>query len=85
MSRGRHSLADDNGPRSGPFVKHQRIRRLSAVVGGAQFTNDLEWPSEQKRSPHLVDFPGNRAKGEMGHVDGQAEPAPAQSTPNSFQ
>ena len=35
-SRGRHALADHDGPGSGPGVEHRRIRRPADVVGCAQ-------------------------------------------------
>jgi len=31
-SQGGHPLVDNDGPGSGPVIKHQRIRRLTAVV-----------------------------------------------------
>jgi hypothetical protein len=39
-SNGRHSLAYHDGPWPGPGVEHRRIRRLTAVVEGAQCAND---------------------------------------------
>jgi hypothetical protein len=79
-ARGGRPLADHDGPWPGPGVEHRRIRGLAAMVGGAQCTNccsDSEWQYEPEGSPHLVVFRGNRANGEMNHVDGQGEPAPA--------
>ena len=35
-SRGRHSLAYDDGARLGPGVEHRRIRGLAAVAGGGR-------------------------------------------------
>ncbi len=45
-SNGRHSLADRDGPWPGPGVEHRRIRRLAAVVRGAECTNGCAWPNE---------------------------------------
>jgi len=44
-------------------------------VGGAQLTNDFEWPSEQKRSPHLIVSRGHRADGDVDHGDAHRQPA----------
>jgi len=50
-SWGGHPLADDNGARPGPVIKHQSIRTLAAVVGRADRTNTSEWQYRPEGMP----------------------------------
>ncbi len=61
----RHARAHDDGPGPGPGVGHRRIRRLAAVVEGAQCANgcespyDLDTRSNNLRSDRKPSSPGS--------------------------